>query len=283
MLFRLTRYSLLVCCFSSLCAPSLRGDEASHSAQGACARCAHFVVRSYPGGPSAPEVLRRAQELRQRIAALWLGEKGPAAWSPRCEVVIHPTRTAYLRAVGRGGGQTSGSSLVQSREGRIIMRRVDLVVDARGELSALAHELTHVVMADRFAGRQPPRWLDEGIALLSDSRRKQSLHHRDCCDALDTGTALRLAKVLSLDRFTSALQVAPFYGQSHSLVKYLAGQADHETLIAFAEAAIDQGYDRALSQYYAINGVADLERRWRAYARSARSVGGTHLLISTVR
>jgi hypothetical protein len=173
--------------------------------------------------------------------------------------------------------------LVQSRDGRIVTRRIDLVADDQGELSSLAHELTHIVLADRFVGKRLPRWLDEGIALSADSDRKQSLHERDCRQALQQGTALRIFELLSLERFRSSHQVAPFYGQSYSLVRYLAAQDNPAKVIAFAEAAMTQGYDRALNHYYGIASVEELERRWRARARSPGTGRAQDLLISSGR
>ena len=136
------------------------------------------------------------------------------------------------------------------------------------------------ILADRFAGRQPPRWLDEGIATMADSARKQTLHVRDCQDALRRGTALRIIDVLALEQFSSARQVPAFYGQSLSLVQFLTAADRPETLLRFAEAALENGYDRALRQHYRIDGVAALEREWRKFA--ANGHGQPASLVRTV-
>lgn len=138
-----------------------------------------------------------------------------------------------------------GSSLIRAEKGRILTRRIDLLVSEHSGLPALAHELTHVVLADRFGGRQPPRWVDEGIATMADPTEKRMLHYRDCHHALRSGTALRLIEVLDLEQFTSAQQVPAFYGQSLSLVHFLSEQVQPQTVIDFAEAAMDHGYDFA--------------------------------------
>jgi hypothetical protein len=112
-------------------------------------------------------------------------------------------------------------------------------------------------------GRQPPRWADEGIALLSDREEKQALHLRDCQHALRGGTALRLAEVARLERFTSDDEVAAFYGQSLSLVRYLVRQGSPGQFVDFVRAAMNQGYDKALRQNYQIDSLVQLERQWR--------------------
>ena len=108
--------------------------------------------------------------------ARWLGDVASGDWAARCQVVVHEFPSSYMRSVGRFAAQTKGSSLIRSHRGNITLRRVDLLASDAGvgEPSAFAHELTHVVLADRFHGDQPPRWMDEGIAMLSDSDAKLS-------------------------------------------------------------------------------------------------------------
>lgn len=230
----------------------------------------NFTVRSYPRGPAAEKVLATCERLRTELRHRWLASQHEVAWRPRCEVVLHATRSAYVQSVGRGARQTNGASLIQFQGGRVSMRRLDLLVDAHGQLPALAHELTHVVLADRFSGRQPPRWVDEGIATLADSADKRMLHQRDCENALRRGSALRMVDLLTLDQLTSPEQVPAFYGQSLSLVNYLAQRDRPSRVVEFAARAMDAGYDRALREHYGIDGVAGLERQWRHHLAAAK-------------
>ncbi len=229
-----------------------------------------FLIRTYRGGPDQQQVLKCCLGLRKQLQQYWLPTGKLTAWSPPCEIVLHRTRAAYLRAVGGQGGQTKGSSLIQFDRQRIVKRRVDLLVNDRGETPALLHEIAHVFLADLFPGQRPPRWIDEGIATMVDSAEKQILHHRDCREALTSGTALRVGHLLTLQEFQSAEQVAPFYGQSLSLVRFLAEQDKPSQLIAFSKTAMAHGYDHALRQFYGFDGVADLEQRWQDYATAAR-------------
>ena len=58
-------------------------------------------------------------------------------------------------------------------QGRTVLRRIDVRADASDwSNAALPHELTHVVLGERFGGHALPRWADEGIAMLSESREK---------------------------------------------------------------------------------------------------------------
>ena len=133
---------------------------------------ANFIVRTFPGGPKASVVLDQCEDLRAELQRSWLRLETADKWEPQCEIVLHPDRTQYLKAVGVGGGSTSGSSLVRSKHGRITARRIDLIVNQDGELTALAHELTHVVLADRQ---------DVVLELLCGC----ALHAKQRCHALD--------------------------------------------------------------------------------------------------
>lgn len=231
----------------------------------------HFVAFTpLRGGPSAEGVLRLCERLRSELCSVW-GVSGPShRWEPLCEIIVHPTADSYLQAVGPAAAQTRGCSLIELHMGKVSRRRIDLQIDSDGSLSALAHELTHVVLADRFHGRPPAHWLDEGIATLADTREKQLLHERDCQEALASGRAMSLQHLLHLEQFTSADQMPAFYGQSLSLVMMLADQRTPKQLIDFAVDAQDQGYAAALKKHYGIQDVAELEAKWRAYAQAAR-------------
>lgn len=225
-----------------------------------------FVVRSFVGGPSAKNVSVLCQSLRKEFGRAWCGTDSLPRWQPSCEIVLHPSRAKYVQAVGPDGAQTFGSSLIHIDSGKTQARRIDLLIDANGELTALPHELTHVVLSDRFAGWQPPHWLDEGAAMLADKNEKQSLHARDCHLALHQGTAMPLATLLTLEQFTSATQMPAFYGQSASLMRFFSSRGSIDKVTVFGLDAIRNGYDSALSKHYGIASVNELERQWKAFA-----------------
>jgi len=242
---------------------------------------ANFTVRSCRNGPDAREFAELCDKLRQQIQEKWLVTATAEPWKPRCQVVVHATKSSYLRAAGRGAGQTSGTSLASQKKGQITCRRIDLLLDDRGKATALPHELTHIVLADAFSGRQPPPWLDEGIATLADSQEKLALHQRDCQNALRRGTAFRLVELLSLERLSSSAQFPAFYGQSVSLVKLLSERDDPAEVVLFAKLAMEKGYDEALRASYEIDGVGQLQRFWLESVRSPHR--GQDLRLAAVR
>jgi hypothetical protein len=265
------RQPILLVILAALAFPQ-RAPAGGHSSDGLTAGSDQFVVRSYRGGPSASALLATCEELRTRLQSFWMGQASQAQWRPRCEVVLHASRTSYQQAAGPGSGQTFGSSLIQFQHGRVSLRRIDLLTRSDGQATALAHELGHVVLADRF-GRQPPRWVDEGAATLADSWEKRRLHHRDCQYALSAGAAFPLKTLLTLKTCTSSDQVAAFYGQSLSLVQYLIDQGEPEQLLSMVELAFEKGYDHSLQETYGVTDVTDLERRWREFAMAPPGPG----------
>lgn len=237
-----------------------------------------FVVHSFASGPNAAEVLQLATRVRADVFERWCPDAPTEGWQPRCQVVLHPSRSEYVRAVGPAGGQTSDASLIEHAGGRVVKRRIDLVVDGRGRYSALAHELTHVVLADWFRGRQPPPWVDEGIATQTDALDKQARNRRDCRQALTNGTAMQLIELMSLAQLSSRQQAAAFYGQSLSLVRLLSGRRAPAKLLPFVDRAQTHGFDRALRDIYEIDGIGELQRLW--LKQGASDVRGAALQAS---
>jgi hypothetical protein len=210
----------------------------------------------------ARRVAERCEQWRTHLHEKWLGDDAPAAWTPRCIVVVHDGRDAYQAAIGGGGSRTYGSSLVDAEDGRVTQRRIDLLLDARGSVSALGHELTHVVLADAFGGGSPPLWANEGIAILADVAEKQRLHRRDLAHSLQRQTAFHCAELTQLAAYPPAERIPAFYGQSAALVELLARRGGPQSVVPFLRRAAEAGYDQALRESYGLAGLTALQRSW---------------------
>lgn len=236
------------------------------------AESSNFTVHSSSSQHDARQAAALCEQWRSRLQRYWCGQASDQAWSPQCELVIHAGRPEYLAAVGAGGSTSYGSSLIDfGRDKRVSRRRIDVRGDGGLGLAALPHEMTHLVLADLLDGRQPPRWADEGMALLADTREKQLLHERDLAHGLASGRAFRLAELLAIETYPHASRVPAFYGQSVSLTAFLALRGNPARFVEFLRRNQEDGYDEALRQVYAINGVAELERLWRENRTASRS------------
>jgi hypothetical protein len=218
---------------------------------------------------------RRCEALRIELRAKWFAsETSDAAWTPRCIVVLHDDATSYLRAVP-GGERTVGSSLIEFGHDCVALRRIDVRGDRTDWLTeAMPHELMHVLLADRAIRAPFPRWAEEGLALLADTAAKQAAHDVDFRRALDRRGQFRVVELVSLESYPSASRVATFYGQSASLVRFLAAQGNPTRFVDFVEQTTLVGHDAALRAIYGINGVAALESAW------LRSLSGANKLAA---
>ena len=224
-----------------------------------------FQVKSYSARFDARNIAALCESKRSEFQTKWLETTSDAAWRTRCVVVIHAQRLTYQAAIGRGGEQSFGSSWIDSQKGTISERRIDLLVDPQGQLSALGHELTHLVIADAFPGDRPPAWANEGAAVLADSVEKQQLHQRDLTQSLHRRTAFRCADLVLMSDYPSPERIAAFYGQSASVADFLVQVGGSEKFVPFLKCASECGYDSALRETYGIEGIAELERRWREH------------------
>ncbi|MBA4015656.1 MAG: hypothetical protein C0483_00565 [Pirellula sp.] len=222
----------------------------------------HFVVQAVLNDAQLTELGERCEALLGELRAKWFDDGVATDWAPRCLVVVHGSAATYLQAVP-GGERTLGSSWIETKEGKIVTRRVDLRADRVDWFAgALAHELVHVLLADRVGGYPPARWAEEGLAILADPTDKQQRHEADFRAAAAQGGEFRLAEMLGHTEYPDATRITAFYGQSASLVRFLIKFRTPADFSAFLKHSASYGYDAALRSTYGINGIADLERRW---------------------
>lgn len=234
------------------------------------ARTTNFFVCSDQSHEQAVEMGRTAEAVRNEIRRRWLDEFDDQPWSPRCHLVLHRTWQGYVSAAGRGSEATVGSSLVTVEDGCITGRRIDLLCGGRSPSSStLPHELTHVVLRERFVVAGVPRWADEGAAVLADSLDKRSLHRADLESAFTRRATFHAAELLIADGYPPAERWGTFYGQSASLVEFLIERRTPARFVEFLQQADAEGYDAALDRCYDIADVDELDRLWRHHAAAA--------------
>lgn len=231
------------------------------------AESTHFVVTSFQGGPNASDVSMRCERILAQRRRECLGQAEATTWQPKCQVVLHSNLNSYRRATGQGSAQTVGCTLISTHAGRVSQRRIDLLVqDVDRALAALPHEMTHVLLADVFPKSPPPRWAEEGLALLSDPADKRARHARDLRRALQTNTTLPLVRFCSDTEYPAAGDRGTFYAQSLSLAEYLVGLDTPQRFVEFVELSQQVGQTAALDRVYEIHGLDELESRWLRYA-----------------
>ena len=135
--------------------------------------------------------------------------------------------------------------------------------------SDLRHELIHVLFAELFPNALPPRWAEEGFALLNDSDDKQARHLNDLRQAVETKTTIPLNRLLATADYPTGWQRAVYYGHSMSVVETLTQLNTPDQFLRFVQLSLDTDHERALRTVYKIDSLDDLERGWREYALAA--------------
>jgi hypothetical protein len=218
--------------------------------------------------PSGSKGLRHlagtCESLRRLLQVTWLGTEQPA-WTPKCEIVVHPTVLEYRNLLGPGSAQSSGCTTIEIVDKQVKRRRIDLRADALDWLTAaLPHELTHVVVADRFAHTSIPRWADEGMAILAESDAKREQRHRAMRASWSRRSGYTAEELIELRDYPDAARRDAFYGQSAALVACLVELDSSERFLKFLEAAAEQGYAAALAENYGKMSLGTLPVRWSA-------------------
>ena len=216
------------------------------------------------------------EESRTAIRQRWLSTQNPVLWSIKCDVFLYPTPTEFQQKT-RYPADSWGFADLEIGNGQVYMRRLDLRSDNEARVFNVAiHELTHVILADRFAHKQIPRWADEGIALNSEPLARQQDMRRWLAGEVKQGRGFTLRQLLSLQQYPQNKHMGDlFYAQSGSLVEFLLLQNSdsEEGVLRFVEGS-QQGLDKPLSGV----SLAKLETEWKAWlVKSPGAEGGVQL------
>jgi tetratricopeptide (TPR) repeat protein len=224
----------------------------------------------------AGQVARAAEEARGKAFATWQGT-APPAWSPRCDIVLHASAAAYAQATGKPTASVGHSTMSANKTThQIVGRRIDVRADDVNLLpNTLPHEMTHIVVADLFGDQEPPRWADEGMAVLAESRPAIDRYLKTLPRCRREGTLAPLSQFLESSDYPAAERITGFYVQSVSVVDYLVSLKGAPAFAMFVRHAPRYGFEQALEKHYGIKGSADLQARWERHALGPAMARGT--------
>ena len=223
---------------------------------GAAYRSEHFVVEA-PTRAVAERVARAAERQRKELALRWRGRELPD-WTEPCtiEVELHPRAVSGCTSISFDEGQVSGHK-----------------IEVRGPLdrilrSILPHEMTHVVFADHLRAA-PPRWADEGGAILGEARRERDFHERMAARFLAAPVRLiPLRDMLPATEYPrDPRDVGVLYSEGYSVARFLVEREGHTTFLAFLRQGMAGDWDRAIKAHYRYKDVEHLEAAWVRWVR----------------
>lgn len=112
------------------------------------------------------------------------------------------------------------------------------------------------MLADYF--RSPvPRWVDEGISVLSESEDEHKKHMALARESARKGNFLQLRPLFETKNYPR--DVAAFYAQGWVVTKMLVERRDRPTLIAFVKDGMKSGWESAAKTHYGYASLAALE------------------------
>ena len=221
----------------------------------------------------ARQLATSCEAWRDRLRATWMCESVRERWLPKCEILVFPDRTQYNCALNRPGDLSVGCTRMKFDQGRTVFRRIDLRADVGDWLNAaLPHELTHVVLGERFGGRSLPRWADEGIAMLSESSEKHQERLVNLREVLKRGTSITVQDLVQAQCITEPDKRDAYYGQSVALTSLLISKSTPARFADFIDDSRQMGFDHALRKHYQLNGIDALQREWDDWMKHPKEV-----------
>ncbi|GIW82196.1 MAG: hypothetical protein KatS3mg105_4003 [Gemmatales bacterium] len=225
----------------------------------------NFVVYHNQPRDIAGMAARHAERTRTRMFKKWL-DREPTPWKRKCEIYLHADAQAYSRATGVPQ-ESPGHSSFYIDNGRILGRRIDLRCDNANLLIAvLPHETTHAVLTGNLDGDTPPRWADEGIAVLSEPRELIDGHLRKLPDLKRSGKLFRIGQLIEMPDYPDPRFIDAFYAQSVALVEFLVHKKGSREFTLFITDGLKGDFRSSLRKHYGYTDYQQLEAEWtRAY------------------
>ncbi len=219
---------------------------------GATYRTSNFIVNadSETFARQAGEV---AERYRRDLAIWWFGEELPT-WSNPCVLTIKTGPT-----LGAGG-----ETVFTVANGEVFKWKMTAQgTEERVLDSVLPHEITHSVLAS-FLRAQPPRWIDEGMATLTESNVERANYRLRLADFLHSRKGIAFNDMVAMREYPQDVQ--PFYSQVFSVCEYLILIGGPRRLAEFAkEGSRTNDWNAALRRYYEGRTLGDLQLEWIAW------------------
>jgi hypothetical protein len=197
------------------------------------------------------------------------------SYRPELYVVGDPDR--FKELVGGRFPDWGAAVAIPSRR-RIVIKSPDRFVLQRSLQELVAHEFTHLALADRLGIREAPRWLDEGLAMYVSAEWGWS-ENLAMSKAAVFRQFVRLREIDRVNRFNAGkAEVA--YSQSFLAVKYFVDQYGIPALnVLLDNIAAGQPLDSVLMRSTGSTEAA-FEREFQEYLAQRYNI--TSLFMDTI-
>lgn len=220
-----------------------------------------FVVKFQGRKAVAEELVQAAEKARADVFKRWSGPAG-GDWSPKCEIVLHPTAEAFAAATGLSAAAT-GRAEVKLSGGQVSSRRIDLRADDETLIeTALPREITHVILADLYPGKQPPAWAGLAMGVLSTNETEIGRYLRTAQRCARDGELPTASSVLDAETVPTK-DVTGFHAESVAVADYLVRWKGEKMFTAFVRDSQRYGSEMALKRQYGLADTRELEAAMR--------------------
>jgi hypothetical protein len=216
----------------------------------------NFTVLA-PNQALAEAVVKKAEAFRKQSALEWLGKELPDRDGRSLITVdIAPEKDEGL------------TWPIDSPERTL--HQVWLTTSAeRATGTTLHHEVVHTVLESYSYPGSLPAWASEGIASQADDAkrkedRRQLLARWSKAEQWPSLRALLEAPRIGHDNLAS-------YTLASSLTEFLAARGGKTRVVEFASRGQKRGWDQALSDFYGLHDVDELQTAWQDFAAKAAS------------
>jgi tetratricopeptide (TPR) repeat protein len=227
------------------------------------AETSHFRVFHNQPKEFAEQVAQVAEHTRVKMTLKWFGASAKP-WKTKCEVYLHTTGKEYFQKT-KVPPQSPGHSRIESDNGsgEVVCRQIELRCDNPDLLVAvLPHETTHVVLAGQFGNHQVPRWVDEGVAVLTEPKNKINLHLKNLPQHHNNHELFSVKELVEMKDYPHPSRIGAFYAQSVSLVDYLANKNGPKVFSQFVYDGLTSSYEDALNKHYKLKSFQELQSLW---------------------
>jgi len=211
----------------------------------------NFTVLA-PNQALADAVAKQAEVYRKRSALEWLGKELPDRLGRSLITVDITTQ--------RDEGLTWPIDCAERK-----FHQVWVTTSAERALgTTLYHEVVHTVLDSHFYPESLPAWASEGIASQVDDAGRKGNQRLTLARWSKTGQWPGLRSLFESPRIEH--DNLEGYAAASSVTGYLAERGGKARLVEFASSGQKRGWDQALSDFYGVRDVAELQTAWQDWA-----------------
>ncbi len=221
----------------------------------------------------AETLLQYCEEVRGRVQKKWMpSDDAEQEWPAKCSIYLYPTAEQYTAETSVPRENRGHSKVGKPEAGRVGFREISMYGEPPQLFhSVIDHEIAHTTTAGILQNNVwSPKWLDEGIAVLSEQKERPMLSRP--LMAIQEETLLSLRELFTMKGYPKQRERHwPFYVQAAMVTEFLRAQhKDPSVLGKFARDGENEkiGYNKAAEKYFGKT-IEQLETEWRrAYVRA---------------